>query len=401
MEQQRPGTSELHSSPGRRRGSGLAMAEALADRGWALVIDARRADRLEAAAASLADARASVTALAGDITDAHHRAQLVAAVEQLGRLDLLVNNASTLGASPLPPLDTIDLDVLRRVLRGERRSLRSRLIQPLLGHAHEVGRHDREHHVRRRGRGLRAVGRLRLVEGRARTPARRFSRPSTPSCRVLGRRSRRHAHRDAPRRVPGRGHLRPTPAGDRRPASRRADRERPTEWSVSAGGGAGMTARARLHRCRRPLDPDLEASAPAEVRGRGRDDVRLLVSEGDDGVDARRRSADLPHLPACRRRARREHLGDRPGRDLGDAARTAHGPRPLLDRAARRTVARRGPAARRRHHEPDDRRPHRRPSRLDGGGRLSLLERFAGSQRLWLASPHLPGDRARASRGAR
>ena len=33
-----------------------------------------------------------------------------------------------------------------------------------------------------------------------------------------------------------------------------------------------------------PLDPDLEASAPAEVRGRGRDDVRLLVSEGEDGV---------------------------------------------------------------------------------------------------------------------
>jgi NAD(P)-dependent dehydrogenase (short-subunit alcohol dehydrogenase family) len=99
---------------GASQGLGLAIAEALADRGWAIVIDARRADRLEAAAASLSN-RTSVTARSGDITDAHHRAQLVAAVEHLGRLDLLVNNASTLGASPLPPLDTIDLDVLRLV----------------------------------------------------------------------------------------------------------------------------------------------------------------------------------------------------------------------------------------------------------------------------------------------
>ena len=35
---------------GASQGLGLALAEALADRGWTLVIDARRADRLEPAA---------------------------------------------------------------------------------------------------------------------------------------------------------------------------------------------------------------------------------------------------------------------------------------------------------------------------------------------------------------
>ena len=54
-------------------------------------------------------------AIDGDVADPDHRAELVAAVNRLGRLDLLVNNASTLGASPLPSLDTIDLDLLRRV----------------------------------------------------------------------------------------------------------------------------------------------------------------------------------------------------------------------------------------------------------------------------------------------
>ena len=49
------------------------------------------------------------------MTDADHRAALVAAAAELGGLDLLVNNASELGPSPLPHLDRFPLDVLRRV----------------------------------------------------------------------------------------------------------------------------------------------------------------------------------------------------------------------------------------------------------------------------------------------
>ena len=99
---------------GASQGLGLALAEALAADGWALVIDARRADRLEPAASALAE-RTRVVSIPGDIADPAHRAQLVEAVQELGRLDLLVNNASTLGESPLPPLATISLDVVRRI----------------------------------------------------------------------------------------------------------------------------------------------------------------------------------------------------------------------------------------------------------------------------------------------
>ena len=101
---------------GASQGLGRALADALGAQGWRLVIDARRADRLEAAAARVrasAEVDADVVAVAGDVADPAHRAELVAAVERFGRLDLLVNNASTLGASPLPPLDSLDLGVLR------------------------------------------------------------------------------------------------------------------------------------------------------------------------------------------------------------------------------------------------------------------------------------------------
>jgi NAD(P)-dependent dehydrogenase (short-subunit alcohol dehydrogenase family) len=55
-------------------------------------------------------------ALPGDVTDEEHRRALVAAAASLGGLDLLVNNAGTLGASPLPPLADYPLDVLRVAL---------------------------------------------------------------------------------------------------------------------------------------------------------------------------------------------------------------------------------------------------------------------------------------------
>jgi NAD(P)-dependent dehydrogenase (short-subunit alcohol dehydrogenase family) len=99
---------------GASRGLGLALARALAERGWRLVIDARSADELEAARAQLA-ARTDVVAIAGDVADAQHRAALVAAAN--GRIDLLVNNASTLGAAPLPPLSEYPAAAFEHALR--------------------------------------------------------------------------------------------------------------------------------------------------------------------------------------------------------------------------------------------------------------------------------------------
>ena len=99
---------------GASRGLGLALADSLADRGWRLVIDARDGVALEQAAAGLRT-RTEVVALAGDVGDTWHRRALVAAAE--GTVDLLVNNASTLGPSPLPPLARYPLDELEQVFR--------------------------------------------------------------------------------------------------------------------------------------------------------------------------------------------------------------------------------------------------------------------------------------------
>ena len=97
---------------GGSRGLGLALARALAADGWSLVLDARGADDLEAAAAELRQLTA-VKAIAGDVADPDHRRELVAAAGE--RIDLLVNNASVLGPSPQPPLARYELDELRRV----------------------------------------------------------------------------------------------------------------------------------------------------------------------------------------------------------------------------------------------------------------------------------------------
>jgi len=99
---------------GASAGLGLALAHGLAERGWALVINARGAEALKNAADALAG-QTDVVPLAGDITDPEHRADLVDAVGELGRLDLLVNNASYLGPSPLQRLGAADLEELRRV----------------------------------------------------------------------------------------------------------------------------------------------------------------------------------------------------------------------------------------------------------------------------------------------
>jgi NAD(P)-dependent dehydrogenase (short-subunit alcohol dehydrogenase family) len=100
---------------GASRGLGLALATALAREGYSLIIDARDGDSLAKAAAEIGG---QVTAIPGDITDPAHRAALKAAVEAAGGLDLLVNNAGTLGASPLPALADYPVGELRAVFEA-------------------------------------------------------------------------------------------------------------------------------------------------------------------------------------------------------------------------------------------------------------------------------------------
>lgn len=112
---------------GASRGLGRALAEQLAGRGWALVVDGRDAAALRSAAAGLERTASEaaggaghtgggagrVSAVPGDVADPAHRAELVAAAERLGGVDLLVNNASALGAEPLVPLAELSPEGLR------------------------------------------------------------------------------------------------------------------------------------------------------------------------------------------------------------------------------------------------------------------------------------------------
>ena len=91
-------------------GLGLALTSALAREGWRVVTDARHGDALASAIAGLPLA----TAIAGDVRDARHQDQLAEAVRRLGRLDLLVHNASELG--PMLPLADVLPDQLAEVL---------------------------------------------------------------------------------------------------------------------------------------------------------------------------------------------------------------------------------------------------------------------------------------------
>jgi len=90
-------------------GLGRALTRTLTDDGWTVVTDGRDAARLSAATSGAT----GVVAVAGDVTDPAHRAALVREVDRLGRLDLLVHNASTLGPLPLRPLSRLSAEGLR------------------------------------------------------------------------------------------------------------------------------------------------------------------------------------------------------------------------------------------------------------------------------------------------
>ncbi len=99
---------------GASRGLGLALARALAQRQWALVLGARGTADLERAARELG-AITDVVAVPGDVADPAHRMAIVHAAGQ--EIDLLVNNASILGPSPQPALAQYPLAVLEEVYR--------------------------------------------------------------------------------------------------------------------------------------------------------------------------------------------------------------------------------------------------------------------------------------------
>ena len=100
---------------GASRGLGADLAGFTARQGYDLVVTARGPNALGRTARAIEGDGGRVIALAGDVSDRAHRGRLAEAAESLGRLDLLINNASTLGLSPMPPLSEYPLDTLEGV----------------------------------------------------------------------------------------------------------------------------------------------------------------------------------------------------------------------------------------------------------------------------------------------
>jgi NAD(P)-dependent dehydrogenase (short-subunit alcohol dehydrogenase family) len=98
---------------GGSHGLGRALATALIERGWTVVIDGRRAVDLETARREIGSPQ--LIAIAGDVSDPRHRELLAETALALGRVSLLVNNASRLGPSPQPQLRDYPLDDLAAV----------------------------------------------------------------------------------------------------------------------------------------------------------------------------------------------------------------------------------------------------------------------------------------------
>ena len=83
-------------------GIGRAVALALVEAGYAVVVAGRRQEQLEATAALAGEARSRVVPVATDVGNPVAVASLFDTVrETFGRLDLLFNNAGT-GAPPIP-----------------------------------------------------------------------------------------------------------------------------------------------------------------------------------------------------------------------------------------------------------------------------------------------------------
>ena len=106
--------SQVALITGASRGLGAVVATVAAGAGYDVVVTARGEDDLATTAESIeADVPdVSIHPVVGDVADPEHRAALADLVDDLGGLALLVNNASTLGPSPLPALADYPLDAL-------------------------------------------------------------------------------------------------------------------------------------------------------------------------------------------------------------------------------------------------------------------------------------------------
>jgi NAD(P)-dependent dehydrogenase (short-subunit alcohol dehydrogenase family) len=100
---------------GASRGLGRVIAGFLAGQDFDLILTGRDEAALAAAVAALSKNGARVEGVAGNVADHAHRKTLAEIGARRGGIDLLVNNASELGRTPLGPLAAYPIDKLDQV----------------------------------------------------------------------------------------------------------------------------------------------------------------------------------------------------------------------------------------------------------------------------------------------
>ena len=263
-------------------GLGRALAAGLVARDWDVIITGRDENRLVAVARDLGP---RVTPLAGDVTDAGHRSAIASAC---GR----ARPARQQRQHPRPEPTAAGAGAGRpgaaRRLGDQRRRAGGPDPRPSAVPRTRGGGH--QPHVRRGGRSLRDMGRVRREQGRARAPdAHARGRgaqacaggPSTPAtCVRRCTRTRSPVRTSRTGRCP-RASCR-LPGAARQPAAERAYRA-----AELVPANAARHDEDRHHAVDTFAPPRPHGAVPAEARGLGRDDVRLLVAHGDRLTHAR------------------------------------------------------------------------------------------------------------------
>ena len=103
---------------GASRGLGELLARFLAGQGYNLILNARGGAALDAVVRSLVSYNVEVKAIAGDVSEPSTRRAIIQLARTFGGLDILVNNASILGTSPVAPLADFPINVLEQVYRA-------------------------------------------------------------------------------------------------------------------------------------------------------------------------------------------------------------------------------------------------------------------------------------------